>query len=103
MIKVNQVKDLFYNASVDTGLLSLTKKELMAGYSLFLCIRCAEAAAHVLLEKLEKNEDPDKALEVLNGIGTDEMKEIEERAARTPIPKISITRKLLTGQDKDKK
>ena len=98
LIKVNQVKDLFYNASEDKELLSLTKEELMAGYSLFLCIKCAEAVVPVLLEKLEENEDPDKALEVLNGIGTDEMKQIEERAARTP-----ITKMVFTGQDKDEK
>lgn len=72
MYKVNQVKDLFHNASEDIELTSLTKEELMAGYSLFLCIKCAEAVVPVLLEELEK------------------------MTARTP-----ITKMVFTGQDKD--
>ena len=100
MITVNQVKELFYNADKDGYLMSLTKEELMAGYSLFLCVKCAEKVASKILDEAE---DRDKALEVLNGIWTDEVKEIEEGLARTSIPKITITRKLLTGQDKDEK
>lgn len=93
MTNVSIVKNLFHYYGTD--LLALTKEELMAGYSLFLCVRYAETTARKLLEEAE---DQDKALEVLNGVGTDEVKEIEERLARMPTPEI-----VLTGQDKDEK
>ena len=87
VIKVKQVKDLFYNAN-DPELLSLTRDELLAGYGIFLGVKCAE---EVTSKFLKENRDPDnKILDALNGIVADQIKVIDDPLARAPVTKIML-------------